>query len=145
IGGSGVIRSYRALTDNQFVTATFGRHKFVPWGVNGGRDGSANEFYIIKANGEVDGPFGKYARYPLNKGDVVKLITATGGGYGNPLDRAPEKVAFDVKTAISAWNRQRRFSGLLSIRKPSKSWISLRNGSSGQNREKRHKKSACIG
>lgn len=113
IGGSGVIRSYRALTDNQFVTATFGRHKFVPWGVNGGRDGSANEFYIIKANGEVDGPFGKYARYPLNKGDVVKLITATGGGYGNPLDRSPEKVAFDVKNGYISLEQAKEVFGVI--------------------------------
>ncbi|WP_408010069.1 hydantoinase B/oxoprolinase family protein [Pseudalkalibacillus sp. A8] len=97
IGGSGVTRSYRAMTDNQMVSATFGRNKFVPWGTNGGEDGSPNEFIIEKANGEVDGPFGIYPRYPLNKGDVVKLMTATGGGFGNPEDRPAEQIALDVK------------------------------------------------
>ncbi|WP_282139634.1 hydantoinase B/oxoprolinase family protein [Cytobacillus oceanisediminis] len=97
IGGSGVIRSYKALSDNQMVSVTFGRNKFVPWGMNEGNDGSANKVYIEKANGEVDGPFGIYPRYPLNKGDVVKLVTATGGGYGEPFKRPAEKVAKDVK------------------------------------------------
>lgn len=97
-GGSGVIRSYRALSDNQTVTATFGRHKFLPWGFNGGKDGSRNQFEIVKANGEIDGPFGKYARYPLNKNDVVRLITATGGGYGDPLSRPSDKVVLDVRS-----------------------------------------------
>ncbi|MCS0673460.1 hydantoinase B/oxoprolinase family protein [Cytobacillus firmus] len=97
IGGSGVIRSYKALSDNQMVSVTFGRNKFVPWGMNDGNDGSANKVYIEKANGEVDGPFGIYPRYPLNKGDVVKLVTATGGGYGEPFKRPAEKVAKDVK------------------------------------------------
>lgn len=97
IGGSGVIRSYKALTDNQMVSVTFGRNKFVPWGMNDGNDGSANKVYIEKANGDVDGPFGIYPRYPLNKGDVVKLVTATGGGYGEPFKRPAEKVAKDVK------------------------------------------------
>ncbi|MBN8203127.1 hydantoinase B/oxoprolinase family protein [Bacillus sp. NTK034] len=97
IGGSGVIRSYKALTDNQMVSVTFGRNKFVPWGMNDGNDGSANKVYIEKANGEADGPFGIYPRYPLNKGDVVKLVTATGGGYGEPFKRPAEKVAKDVK------------------------------------------------
>ncbi|WP_103106246.1 hydantoinase B/oxoprolinase family protein [Brevibacillus reuszeri] len=97
IGGSGVIRSYRAMTDKQAVTVTFGRNKFLPWGVNGGESGSPNEFYVEKANGEIDGPFGIYARYPLNKGDVVKLVTGTGGGYGHPLKRPAEKVASDTK------------------------------------------------
>ncbi|MDF2036392.1 hydantoinase B/oxoprolinase family protein [Bacillus sp. CMF12] len=97
IGGSGVIRSYKALTDNQMVSVTFGRNKFVPWGMNEGKEGSANKVYIEKANGEVDGPFGIYPRYPLNKGDVVKLVTATGGGYGDPFSRPAEKVADDVR------------------------------------------------
>ncbi|MFV9511350.1 hydantoinase B/oxoprolinase family protein [Tepidibacillus sp. LV47] len=112
-GGSGVIRSYRAMTDNQFVTGTFGRHKFLPWGVNGGHDGSSNGFEIIKANGEVDGPFGKYARYPLNKGDVVRLITATGGGYGDPLRRPPQKVAWDVKNEFVSIEQAKDVYGVI--------------------------------
>jgi N-methylhydantoinase B len=97
MGGSGVIRSYKALSDNQMVSVTFGRNKFVPWGIKDGKDGSPNEVYIEKANGEVDGPFGIYPRYPLNNGDVVKLVTATGGGYGDPFKRPGDKVAKDVK------------------------------------------------
>lgn len=96
-GGTGVIRSYRAMTDGQNVTVTFGRHLHEPWGLNGGKNGSRNCFYVEKNNGEVEGPFGFYARYPLNKDDVVKLVTGTGGGYGNPLNREIEKVLDDVK------------------------------------------------
>jgi N-methylhydantoinase B len=96
-GGSGVIRAYKALTDGQFVTASFGRHKYSPWGIAGGQDGSRNNIEIIRADGSKEGPFGKCARMPLNKGDVVRLITATGGGYGDPFLRDPAKVAEDVK------------------------------------------------
>lgn len=96
-GGCGVVRSYRALTNHQRLTASFGRHKFNVWGANGGKDGSTNKFEFVKANGEVDGPYGKYNTYPLNKNDVVRLITATGGGYGDPFDRSAERVAQDVK------------------------------------------------
>ncbi|MGW8428437.1 hydantoinase B/oxoprolinase family protein [Peribacillus simplex] len=98
VGGSGVIRSYRALTDGQFATITFGRNQTKPWGANGGKDGSHNEFFIEKANGEIEGPFGVYARYPLNKGDVIKLITGTGGGYGDPIERPAQLVVQDVKS-----------------------------------------------
>lgn len=96
-GGMGVIRSYRALTDGQLLTASFGRHKFNVWGANGGKNGSTNKFEIVKTNGEVDGPFGRYNTYPLNKNDIARLITATGGGYGDPLNRPVEKVLLDVK------------------------------------------------
>ena len=42
-GGRGLIRDYRIISDDGgSITATFGRHKFLPWGVEGGRDGSPN-------------------------------------------------------------------------------------------------------
>lgn len=65
--------------------------------MKGGHDGSKNEFYVHKANGEVDGPYGVYPRYQLQKNDVVRLVTGTGGGHGNPLHRDAEQVALDVK------------------------------------------------
>ncbi|MBU8715902.1 MULTISPECIES: hydantoinase B/oxoprolinase family protein [Brevibacillus] len=111
-GGSGAIRSYRAMSDGQTITATFGRHKYLPWGFNGGHDGSRNEFEIVKANGEVVGPFGKYARFPLNKGDVVRLVTATGGGYGNPLERPVEKVVLDAKNGYISVEQARDLYGV---------------------------------
>ena len=37
------------------------------------------------------------ARHVMNKDDVVYMVTCTGGGYGNPLERDPELVAWDVK------------------------------------------------
>lgn len=113
IGGSGVIRSYRALTDGQFATITYGRHHYVPWGLNGGEDGSPNQFYVIKQNGDIDGPYGVFARYPLNKGDVVKLITGTGGGYGNPLDRPIAKVIDDVKNGYISFKQAEEKFGVL--------------------------------
>lgn len=97
IGGRGVIRSYRALSDGQAATITYGRNKFNPWGTNGGYEGSPNEFYVKKSDGETDGPYGVYPRYPLQSNDVIKLMTATGGGYGDPLKRPAKQVAKDVK------------------------------------------------
>jgi N-methylhydantoinase B len=96
-GGSGVIKRYRYLNDNNFFTGTFGRHKFLPWGMNGGGEGSNNRFSVIKADGTVDGPYGKYPRYPLHTGDKLEMTMGTGGGYGNPLDRPVEKVVMDCK------------------------------------------------
>ncbi|MBD8007307.1 hydantoinase B/oxoprolinase family protein [Bacillus norwichensis] len=97
IGGKGVIRSYRALSDGQAVTATFGRNKFLPWGIANGCDGSPNEFCVIKSDGKTDGPYGVYPRYKLNTNDVVRLMTGTGGGYGDPKERPAAQVAMDVK------------------------------------------------
>lgn len=96
-GGSGVFRAYKFLNDGNFYTGTFGRFKFLPWGLAGGGEGSRNEFDILRADGSISGPYGKYARHPLNKGDILRQTTATGGGYGNPFDRPVEKVVMDAK------------------------------------------------
>jgi N-methylhydantoinase B len=96
-GGSGAVRSYRALTDGQMFSASFGRNKFPAWGADGGADGSYNYFEFHRADGTVEGPMGIAARTILNKGDVARMFTCTGGGYGSPAKRDPERVAKDVK------------------------------------------------
>ena len=95
-GGRGCIRDYRAAVDEITLTATFGRHKYVPWGVDGGQPGSRNEVRIFHEDGR-EVVLGKSARYPLKRGEVARLVTGTGGGWGNPLDRPVEEVVDDVK------------------------------------------------
>lgn len=112
-GGSGVVRRYRMRNDGNFFTGTFGRFKFAPWGMNGGHYGSTNKFEIIKADGSVDGPFGKYPRYALNNGDTIKMITATGGGYGKPYDRPIEKVVMDVKNGFVSVKQAKEYYGVV--------------------------------
>ena len=96
-GGSGAVRVYRAMTDGQLFTASFGRNKFPAWGAAGGNDGSYNYFEFRNADGTVEGPMGIVARHVMNKDDSVYMVTCTGGGYGNPLERDPKQVAWDVK------------------------------------------------
>src|SRR5699024_1495222 len=112
IGGKGVIRSYRAMSDDQAATITFGRNKYPLWGTDGGMEGSVNEFYIHKADGEVDGPYGVYPRYSLQKNDVLKLMTATGGGYGDPLKRQAVQVARDVKNEYYSVEEAQKLFGV---------------------------------
>jgi N-methylhydantoinase B len=95
-GGRGCIRDYRAAVDEITLTATFGRHKYVPWGVDGGQPGSRNEVRIFHEDGR-EVVLGKCARYRLRQGEVARLVTATGGGWGDPLDRPVEAVVEDVK------------------------------------------------
>lgn len=100
VGGKGIVRTYRSLFDGQSVNGTFGRHLFKPWGTEGGHDGSSNNYYIYRADGEVEGPFGMHPHTTMNKDDAVSFVTGTGGGYGDPLKRDPEKVAKDVRNGF---------------------------------------------
>lgn len=99
-GGRGLIREYRVLAEGGAeLTASFGRHKFPPWGVAGGRDGSVNAVEVC----DGDAPLfrkGKVTRHRLKKGDLVRLITGAGGGWGPPEERGP---GF-VEDAIPNWH-----------------------------------------
>jgi N-methylhydantoinase B len=95
-GGRGLVRDYRITSEWAGVTATFGRHKFLPWGMNGGQDGSRNYVEFIHDDGRRE-ILGKCARYMLKRGEVARLHTATGGGYGPPSARPREKVLQDLK------------------------------------------------
>jgi len=96
-GGRGLVRRYRATAPDTWVTGTFGRFKFPPWGMLGGQGGSRNYMEFLSADGRESKIVGKTARYHMKQGEAVRLVTGTGGGYGNPLERAVELVQDDVR------------------------------------------------
>jgi N-methylhydantoinase B len=111
-GGRGCVRDNRAVSDELFLRATFGRYKFAPWGVAGGRDGSRNEVRIYSAEGE-ETVLGKCARYRLD-GALARLVTGTGGGWGDPRERSVEDVLADVRDVyVSVEQAARDYSVVL--------------------------------
>jgi N-methylhydantoinase B len=94
-GGNGLVREYRVANSRATFTGTFGRYKHPPWGVDGGHPGTKNraDFFF---RGGLQETRGKVARLPLERGDRVRLVTATGGGWGAPLERDPAQVLDDV-------------------------------------------------
>ncbi len=95
-GGRGLVRDYRMTSEEALVTGTFGRFKYLPWGLKGGQQGSRNYMEMIHADGSHK-VFGKTAQYPLKRGEVARLVTGTGGGYGDPHLRPEEEVLSDVQ------------------------------------------------
>jgi N-methylhydantoinase B len=111
-GGRGCIRDYRAVADDLTITATFGRHKYRPWGMEGGENGSPNEVRILRADGREE-VFGKCARHPVARGEVARLVTGTGGGWGPPLEREVGAVAEDVRDGYITLEQARRDYGVV--------------------------------
>jgi N-methylhydantoinase B len=95
-GGRGIFRDYRITAEQALVTGTFGRHKFMPWGMKGGKEGSRNYIELLHADGSSR-IIGKTARYKLKRGEVARMATGTGGGYGDPLARPIDEVTRDVR------------------------------------------------
>lgn len=95
-GGRGVFRDYRITSDEVAVTGTFGRYKYWPWGMKGGQEGSPNYMEMLHADG-TSKIYGKVAQYKLKRGEVARMATGTGGGYGDPAKRPEEDVIRDVR------------------------------------------------
>jgi len=111
-GGFGLIRDYRIECEQAYLTATFGRHRFPPWAAEGGMPGSPNAVEVRLASQEQ--PVlrrGKLMRYPLRRGDRVRLITGTGGGYGDPRQRDPQLIQADLRNGFLTPEGARTFYG----------------------------------
>jgi len=94
-GGFGIVKDYRVSNSNASFTASFGRSLYPCWGMNGGSKGTPNYFIIFK-QGQEPRRTRKVAAEALVQGDMVRLKTGGGGGFGDPLERDPEKVLSDV-------------------------------------------------
>lgn len=94
-GGFGLIKDYRINNSNATFTASFGRSLYPCWGMNGGSNGTPN-YFIVYREGKEPLRTRKVAALQLGKGDLIRLKTGGGGGYGNPFDRDPKRVLEDV-------------------------------------------------
>ena len=96
-GGLGIERELEVLQDNVLYTGLGDRHRFHPWGLAGGQEGGSGAFYRVRAkDGSVTRMGHKTTSLPLEKGDVIRVVTPGAGGYGDPLRRPAEAVLRDV-------------------------------------------------
>ena len=95
-GGSGVVKSQRYLTPG-YMTHESDRHEDVPWGVFGGKEGAVGKLEIHNVHsGALRQEYSKFSGLATEIGDVVSYFSPSGGGYGDPLEREPQKVLDDV-------------------------------------------------
>jgi N-methylhydantoinase B len=96
-GGCGVVREYEVLAESALMAVRIDSVKNPPWGVAGGLNGGSGRCVLNP------GTPGERLLPPLSdgtvlkRGDVVRLQTGGGGGWGHPFDRTPELVLADVQ------------------------------------------------
>jgi N-methylhydantoinase B len=94
-GGKGIVLEYRVRSDGCFLTCAYTRSVHPPWPLLGGMPGSSNYVEIVRANGAVE-RVAVVTTLELNRGDVIRIHTGNGGGYGDPRKRPTELVRDDV-------------------------------------------------
>jgi len=114
-GGCGMRRDVRILSDNASLSVLADHAVIPPFGVSGGHSGAANRFVVIR-DGETIQPSpvpGKVGDFPLLKGDIVRMESSGGGGYGDPLKREPTRVKDDAFLGYIDPEKARRTYGVI--------------------------------
>jgi N-methylhydantoinase B len=93
-GGLGMRREYLNLEDARFSIRSM-RHVIPPSGTVGGGVGGRGAL-VINPDREARRLPTRYADYPLKAGDIFRLDTPGGGGFGDPHERDPQRVRDDV-------------------------------------------------
>jgi hypothetical protein len=82
------------------VISALSDHALVPpAGVHGGQRGAPTRWEVVRTDGRVEpvsARFGSKGALPVRAGEVVRVCTTGGGGWGDPLRRDPERVLADV-------------------------------------------------
>ncbi|MFG2044077.1 hydantoinase B/oxoprolinase family protein [Dactylosporangium sp. NPDC048998] len=92
-GGAGLRRDIRFVTPGEFLSV-IKKTKARPWALAGGRSPEANRVIIFPGTDREQSVSTK--RTAVTVGDRVTLLTAGGGGHGDPRERDPDAVREDV-------------------------------------------------
>ena len=95
-GGKGIKVDYRVRSDGSFLTVSYSRAKHAPWPLDGGIEGSTNYVEIFRRDGTTE----KHAvvtALTVNEGDVIRVVSGNGAGYGSPTKRSVAALEDDLK------------------------------------------------
>jgi N-methylhydantoinase B len=98
-GGNGLRIGYRFLEDGE-ISIHDDRWLTYPWGVNGGLPGQRSKKTLCRKDGTEELLPSKIDHVKVEAGDLLVADTWGGGGCGDPLERDPSLVLFDVDAGL---------------------------------------------
>jgi N-methylhydantoinase B len=111
-GGKGVRIDYRMRSDNAWLTVAYTRSKILPWPLKGGCEGSPNHVEIVRSDGSIE-DYSVVSGLTVNTGEVIRVLTATGAGWGDPMRRELELVKDDVKNGYVTLEQAEKYYGVV--------------------------------
>lgn len=99
-GGTGVVLEFEAGLPGTAITARgMERQRFRAWGIAGGVCGAGAEAVLNPGTPE-ERELRKIDLLRLEPGEIVRITTPGGGGFGDPFERDPELVLEDVRRNV---------------------------------------------
>jgi N-methylhydantoinase B len=110
-GGKGIVVDYRVRSNGCFLTCAYTRYKHRPWPLDGGHEGSPNYIEVIRADGTVE-EHAVITALEVNEGDLIRIHTGSGAGYGYPKNRPRELLLDDLRNGYLGADAAREIYGL---------------------------------
>ncbi|MGE0573753.1 hydantoinase B/oxoprolinase family protein, partial [Reyranella sp.] len=110
-GGLGSVREFAFLSDGGASVEGEG-HRYRPWGFLGGAEGMPAKLDLV-ADGKTRALPSKVPHMNVAAGGRFVCYGPAGGGYGNPLERDPAKVADDVLDGVISVRTAKRDYGVV--------------------------------
>jgi N-methylhydantoinase B len=111
-GGLGTIRRIRFTGDEATLSSIGDREKFPAWGLFGGQS-ALNQGLVVNPGTDKENNIGVYVTgFPVSKNDFWDFWSGGGGGFEDPLSRAPELVLEDVLDGYVTLDGARRDYGV---------------------------------
>lgn len=95
-GGLGLEVEVQGLVRGSWTLGDTGRHRYPPWGALGGAAGLPSDS-LLRMPGESAFTHVDLVRHEVPADATAVIATAGGGGWGDPLERDPGRVAADVR------------------------------------------------
>jgi N-methylhydantoinase B/oxoprolinase/acetone carboxylase alpha subunit len=95
-GGLGLWREWRVDCQSAQLSTNLDRFKFPPFGLDGGLPASLSTLSLIR-DGQKQALPSKVTNLMLRQGDIVRLETSGGGGFGPPASRERALVERDLR------------------------------------------------
>ena len=112
-GGFGIATRVRNLVEGRWnLPGPHGRGQMPPWGLWGGKSGTPATSMLRQA-GEEDFHENEGQRLLVPAGSQAVILTAGGGGWGNPLERDPAAVQMDVLDGLVSLQSAREDYGVV--------------------------------
>jgi N-methylhydantoinase B len=95
-GGKGIVVDYRVRSDGCFLTCSYTRDRHPPWPLAGGRPGTSNYVEVLRVGGAVE-RHAVVTGLTVDEGDVIRIHTGNGAGFGDPGRRARGRIIDDLR------------------------------------------------
>ncbi len=111
-GGCGVLREYEILAEEAVMAIRIDCVKNPPWGIAGGMSGGAGRAVVNPGTPHERLLAPLSDGNVLRRGDILRIETGGGGGYGHPHDRPTDAVLKDVLGGFVSHEAAERYYGV---------------------------------